>query len=166
MAKINPMPPMALLQSRFAYEADTGRLIYRNGVSQRRRAGDEAGFVHYTGYRYVKLLCGGSKLQVAVHRIAWALANGECPPPDLEIDHIDRNKLNNTAANLRLVTRAENARNTIKASTGPSGVSFIRGRNRWRAYAYVKGKYVHLGSFKAASDAEMAVNAFVEASRR
>lgn len=37
------------------------------------------------------------------HRFILTYILGECPPFQLYVNHIDRNKLNNTDANLRLV---------------------------------------------------------------
>lgn len=156
MAKINEMPPLAFLQERFAYCPATGQLTYRIPVSQRRRVGAVAGFIHRTGYRYVKFAFGGGAIQVATHRIAWALSHHDCPPSHLEIDHIDRNKLNNRLDNLRLVTRAENAKNMpekrANRAAGGRGVSRLK-RGRWRAYKYTDGRYVHLGYFLTEQEA-------------
>jgi hypothetical protein len=162
MAKILEMPPLPLLRERFNYCAETGKLTYRRRVSQRRKEGDEAGFVHWTGYKYVKLIAGDSKAQVAVHRIAWALHNGVLPPTDMEIDHIDRNKLNNRASNLRLVTRSENVRNTARSISHDAGrgVSLDSKKKNWRAYTYESGKQIHIGTFKTAEQARFAVAAF------
>lgn len=162
MAKINEMPPLAFLQERFAYCPATGQLTYRIPVSQRRRAGAVAGFIHWTGYRYVKFAFGGGKIQVAAHRIAWALFHQDCPPSHLEIDHIDRNKLNNRMDNLRLVTRSENAKNMpakrAHRATGARGVSRLK-RGGWRAYKYTDGRYVHLGYFPTEQEAAARVAA-------
>lgn len=52
------------------------------------------------------------------HRIVYALHYGECPE-GLTIDHLDRNKSNNSIENLELVTRGENSR---RASLGREGL--------------------------------------------
>lgn len=45
------------------------------------------------------------------HRVIWEMVNG--PIPDgLEVDHKDRNRLNNLLGNLRLVSSAGNSENT------------------------------------------------------
>ena len=48
-----------------------------------------------------------------VHRLVVETYFGEIPP-DCEVDHINRNRSDNHVANLRIVTRCENHRNTSK----------------------------------------------------
>lgn len=55
---------------------------------------------------------GKSKTQqFFLHRVIWEYINGPIPK-GLEIDHIDRNGLNNKLSNLRCVTKRENLNNT------------------------------------------------------
>lgn len=55
------------------------------------------------------------------------------PPDGMEIDHIDRNGLNNQRANMRLATHRQNAINADRTigESGYAGVSLSRGR--WQA---------------------------------
>jgi hypothetical protein len=46
-----------------------------------------------------------------LHRFIFTYILGQSPPTNLYVDHIDRNKLNNTDANLRLATPQENSFN-------------------------------------------------------
>src|SRR5688572_22690539 len=70
------------------------------------------------------------------------------PPPHLVVDHIDGDKLNNTRANLRLITQQESLmhrrcfRNNELAL---KGVSALHGR--WRARIYLDGQAIHLGLY-------------------
>ena len=61
-----------------------------------------------------------------VHRVVWLLTYKELP--DLFIDHIDQNPLNNSLSNLRLVSQEINSRNVKKHITNRSGITgvFIR----------------------------------------
>jgi len=45
-----------------------------------------------------------------VHRAILSAKLGKVLPSDLQVNHIDRDKENNSMANLELVTRAENVR--------------------------------------------------------
>lgn len=164
MPKINPLPPVSFLSERFAYDHETGELTYRETVSRRRAAGAMAGFIHWMGYRYVKFLFEGRKTQAASHRIAWSIFHQTDIPPTMEIDHIDRDKLNNRISNLRLVTRAQNARNTSATVNRSARRGVSRCRNGWRAYTYRDGRYVHLGQFSTDTAAANAVSAYEEAS--
>lgn len=49
--------------------------------------------------------------KITLHRFIYSFLYGEYPPSNLYVDHVDRNKLNNTNANLRLVTPQENSFN-------------------------------------------------------
>lgn len=49
--------------------------------------------------------------KLPLHRFIFTYILGEFPPSNLYVDHIDRNKLNNTDGNLRLVTPQENSFN-------------------------------------------------------
>jgi hypothetical protein len=84
-------------------------------------AGDEAGTIGGQGYYRVQL-----KGKVyTVHLIIWEMCNGAVPE-GYEVDHEDRNKVNNRLLNLRLVTKSVNARNRklrADSSTGINGVS-------------------------------------------
>lgn len=72
----------------------------------RRFAGKIAGSSDGIGYQRVEI----ANKFYRVHRILFEMANGPIPS-HLCIDHIDRNRGNNTLSNLRLVTPLENARN-------------------------------------------------------
>jgi hypothetical protein len=66
---------------------------------------------------------------------------------DAEVDHIDGDGLNNQRYNLRVCSRAENAKNR-HTSTGRSRFKGVwRDRSSWRATIWSDGKRSHLGSF-------------------
>lgn len=93
-----------------------------------------------------------------------ALVNGDNPPKHVT-DHINRNKLDNRAVNLRFATFAQNAQNcdrkTSKSTSGFHGVSKENegtGRTkqyRWRAGICVKGVSMNLGSFPTQEEAAL-----------
>lgn len=65
-----------------------------------------------------------------------------------EVDHKNRKKYDNRRCNLRQATRAENNINhgLNKANTsGYVGVSYMKQRNKYRAYITVNGKQISLG---------------------
>ena len=59
------------------------------------------------GYEYAHLSQDNHQRKIAVHRAVWENFNGEIPP-ELMINHIDGNKLNNSLDNLEVVTNREN----------------------------------------------------------
>src|SRR5579863_5065898 len=66
--------------------------------------------------------------KMALHKLVYRLVTGTRCPEGLYIDHIDRNKLNNTNSNLRLATPQQNSFN--KSSTSNlKGVRKISSNN-------------------------------------
>jgi NUMOD4 motif/HNH endonuclease len=82
-----------------------------------------------------------------------------------EIDHIDRNRLNNNVSNLRIVDRITNCRNTNKrtcySTSKYKGVSFYKSRNKWIAKITINYKGIHLGCFLNERDAGIAYNNYI-----
>ncbi len=68
----------------------------------------------------------------------------------LDIDHINRDKLDNRRSNLRLCSRTENSRNKNKSKNNTSGISGVywhKAAKKWAARIRAPGKSVHLGVF-------------------
>ena len=79
-----------------------------------------------------------------VHRIIWTLFYGEVPD-GFVIDHIDGDSLNNIISNLRLITQAENRRNTRKFKNNTSGVSGVNLQTQSNGkYSYWCAQYTKL----------------------
>ena len=70
---------------------------------------------------------------------------------DNQIDHIDRNPLNNNIENLRVVTNQENGWNQYA-----KGYSFNKENGKYRAQIRVNGKNIYLGYFENEDDARTA----------
>ena len=80
-------------------------------------------------------------------------------PPAVEVDHINRNGLDNRRTNLRLATRAENTRNaklSRRNTSGFRGVSFDRFSGRWLATVRSDRRTYRLGAFATAEEAAIA----------
>ncbi|MCA0358711.1 MAG: HNH endonuclease [Proteobacteria bacterium] len=89
---------------------------------------------------------------VAVHRVIMAAPKG------VEVDHINRNPLDNRRQNLRLCDRQQNTRNRTytKASDLPKGVFRRRKDRSYRAMITIDGKQVALGSYDSPIQAALA----------
>lgn len=81
--------------------------------------------------------------------------------PGYEIDHIDRNGLNNQKSNFRWATRQQNAINRgiqINNTSGYKGVSLIKKTGKWRAAIRVNGRTIVLGNHLSKEEAALAYN--------
>lgn len=71
------------------------------------------------------------------------------PEKGYDVDHKDHNGLNNTRANLRIVTRRQNMQNLVKdgmTSIYP-GVYWVKARMKWAAGYWIKEKRYHVGFY-------------------
>lgn len=81
------------------------------------------------------------------------------PPKNKEIDHINRNRLDNRKENLRFATRQINVLNCGLQKDNMSGITGVywnRTKKKWQAYIRVNGKQIYLGRFKRKRDASKA----------
>lgn len=135
-----------------AYDDASGALVSRTSRSKA-KAGREAGHVNPNGYRYLKV----DGRSYSAHRLVWLLVHGSFP--DVAIDHIDGNRLNNRIGNLRLcVGEIVNAHNQSRAQRGSRsgvlGVSWCARDGTWRASIRINGKLHGLGYFLTIPEAE------------
>jgi len=118
------------------------------------RAPAVAGNIDSGGYRRIK--CKGHK--ILAHRIAWFLHYGEWP--NQPVDHINGDRLDNSASNLRLATQEQNQQNSGERKSGwrPNtsgwkGVSWNKKGQNWQAEIRHNGKHTYLGSFSDVKEA-------------
>jgi len=81
---------------------------------------------------------------------------GIVKPENMELDHRDRDKLNNQRDNFRIVTRSQNCHNSGLKSNNTSGVKGVYYENqkqKWRAVISINGSRIHLGLFDQFEDA-------------
>lgn len=89
----------------FLYDPTTSSCLRRR-VNHRESSKTPSG-----PYRMVDVVVDGKRYTEYVHRIVWMLHHGVIPEGKV-IDHIDRDKMNNTIENLRLVDYSDNYRNS------------------------------------------------------
>lgn len=132
------------LAMRHTWRPTTRRFIYARAMKRPRR--------------------NGQIVQTLLHRILLDA------PPDLEVDHISGDTLDNRRSNLRLVTKSQNQQNRRGArpdsSTGVRGVRHLKGRySYWVAYLQVDGRQ-HRRVFPHTDDGLAAATDWVKAKRR
>jgi hypothetical protein len=101
-------------------------------------------------YAKATIRIGEKVTTLLMHHLIKPKRNGR------EVDHIDRNKINNTRGNLRLVTHQENLRNQGQRSgtkSGKTGVYVCGKTGAFKASVSVSGKRLHLGTFRTLKDA-------------
>lgn len=103
---------------------------------------------------YPRTMLGPRSRQKKVSLHAFLLG---AAPPKFKWDHEDRNKLNNTRKNLRLVTDSVNARNVSPSHRNISGVVGVTPYfGRWRVTICADRKNHHVGDFKTLEEAASA----------
>lgn len=94
---------------------------------------------------------GGKPSQIRMHRQIMDA------PPDIQVDHINGNRLDNRRSNLRLATSSQQKMNRRPtAASGYKGVRWHKQGKKWHARIKVDGKEVSLGLFDTAEDAARA----------
>lgn len=95
--------------------------------------------------------------QYLTSRLVWIYFHGPIPE-NMQVDHINRDKQDNRIENLRVVTRADNTRNThVKGKSVYRGVYWNARRGKWGAeLRNAEGKSVHLGLYDTEEDAATA----------
>lgn len=120
------------------------------------RSGKEAGSImqHPRGGPRCHIKIGIK--QMPRYRIVWAMHKNEWPK---QIDHENRNQLDDRIENLRLATNSQNRANILKQSnntSGYKGVTWNRVSKKWQVRLGINGKRLFLGEFFKIDDARRA----------
>lgn len=147
-----PSPEVqAWLREVYSYDPETG-VVSKHGAPVG---------AHVENNGYMRFRIRSSRLGIntlaSVHRVAWFFISGEFPPGD--VDHVNMNRSDNRACNLRAASRSENMRNVTKCATPTSsrykGVSMTR-HGKWAAEITVDKERIRLGRFWSEKDAAQA----------
>ncbi len=134
------------------FDCDDGYLYWKTNPSNV-KIGAEAGCIDPRGYCRVRIK---GKYYYA-HRLIWLWHHGYFPEND--IDHIDKNKLNNRIENLREVSTQCNIRNSGNRSdntSGVKGVYWYKRTKKWISSIMVNQVTKHLGYYNSFDDAVLA----------
>jgi len=141
------------LKEYVTYDPESG--IFRMAKRRRRttrQIGDVLGSKTKAGYFETCI----EQKRYYLHRLAFLYMTGEMPSGI--VDHINRDKSDNTWTNLRIVTHTENLQNDIAprkhGSLGVRGV--YRYKDRFRAKINANKKQIHLGEFATIEEASSA----------
>lgn len=110
------------------------------------------------GYAKSERTVNGRRQKLYMHRVILGACAGE------EVDHANRNRLDNRRANLRVADRTQQNANSSRRSdntSGYRGVSFTSS-NAWGAWIGIRGKSTNLGTF---ADPVSAAKAYDDAAR-
>ena len=137
------------IKNRVTYNPETGE-FFHSGLAPKHLLGKRCGTVsnYNSGIKYI--LIKVNYKQYLAHRVAYTLCNGSIPR-GMEIDHINRNGLDNRISNLRAVTRSDNLKNRNliwkkrRSGRGLTGVNFEKFSGRYKAVISYNGKQINLG---------------------
>lgn len=135
------------LKTLLHYNPYTGVFTHLSGRNKGKSAG---GIDNSTGY--LQLWVEGKKYRL--HTLAWLYITGSFP--EGIIDHKNRVKTDNRFSNLRDTTHSINNLNkgiTSSNTSGVSGVSWDKNRNRWNVKIYANGKRLFCRYFKTLEEA-------------
>ena len=89
---------------------------------------------------------------LAMHRVIMGAKKGQ------QVDHINRNKLDNRRGNLRFCTVAQNQMNSRPRRDVPKGVQWREDRKAWIVRIGLNGRNHWVGYFKKLDEAKKAYN--------
>jgi len=139
------LPSVHEIRQVLDYDTETGVFLFKDG--------SPAGHLCPKGYRIIRIY--GRNYRAG--RLAFKLAIGH--DPEHEVDHINGNRSDDKAWNLRDATRSENNRNhrlRRDNASGFKGVSMEKRTGRYRALITAGGKQQSLGYFETAEQAHKA----------
>lgn len=142
------------------YEAKTGKFSWCHGVPNYSRHKDEVGYVDTYGRRYINI----RRQSYAAHRLAWFYVTKQWPGGN--VAPINGNYLDLRFENLKQVSAQEvslTRQARANPSSGMTGVSWDKSRQKWVSYITINYKRRHLGYFDHKEDAAAAYAAALEA---
>jgi hypothetical protein len=161
--KLIPLDP-AYLAECFTLDHDTGAIYWKTRPREHfrtsrgwrtftsQKAGKRADVAGSPGYRCVCL----DKVLLRAHRVAYAMATGKDPTD--QIDHKNRDGVNNKPMNLREATNGQNQLNKSGWKTSASGIKGVypKGSKFQVKFRLLGSKRFHVGTFASIDEAKAA----------
>lgn len=138
------MKKISLTQAQFALVDDDDFLIMSTFKWYAIKRGSPAA-IRWYAVRHTKR-SGGFQKTISMHRLIMHAGLNQ------QIDHIDRNGLNNQKSNLRFCTPSQNLANSKPHTgnkTGYKGIRWENTRNKWSVRIQVEKKQIFLGYFES-----------------
>lgn len=85
-----------------------------------------------------------------MHRYILGLVGNKEARYKIEVDHINRNRLDNRKCNLRIISKQDNMKNKstyTNNKSGIPGVKWNKNNNKWQVQINHNKKRIHLGMF-------------------
>ena len=124
-------------------------IVYWKKKYKRFKSGQVAGCITGAGYWYIEF----KRNRYPRSKIVWCLVNGSWPEAGKILDHINRNKLDDSISNLRCVSTKENCYNR-----GARGYFWETARSKWTARIKTDTKHLLIGRYDTEEEAKAAYN--------
>ena len=147
------LPKIERISQLLDYDPESGMFRWKIFRRWSAKSGDIAGTLSKKGYIIISI----DGEDYLAHRLAWKLMTKNDPVH--QIDHIDRDKTNNSFSNLREVTNQLNQYNVSEQknnTSGKKGVYFNKKQQKWIARIGYNYKKINLGSYEKFEDASAA----------
>lgn len=151
---LNKMEAMDLFLEHAEPDFEKARFTWTKRLNRKTTIGGE---VHQclakNGYFEVRFYRDGKQNRMYSHRILFYAKHGYLPE---FLDHIDRDRKNNSIQNLRPATSSQNKQNASIRSDNTSGfvgVQLRKESGKWRSLINLNKKAYHLGDFTDKNDA-------------
>jgi hypothetical protein len=145
------LPYYEILAKRIVFK--DGKPYWLDGVNKGKVAGTLKGTTKYRNI--TQNIKGTGGRTVSAHRLVWFMEKGHLP--EMDLDHINRDKDDNRIENLRIVTRSENMMNIgVKGRSRFRGVHFSKKDKRWLSIIQKDGKKYHIGNYMSQMAAAIA----------
>lgn len=148
------LPTLERLRELIDYNPSTGEMVWAKARTGCRLGGKVGNYSK--GYIRVRL----DDVSYLAHRLAFYLYTGV--EPTHQIDHINSDRSDNRAVNLREATTHQNAYNRRLSPLSTSGVKGVyqhKKSGKWVVQVWAEGKWLYGGFHDSLEDASSAANA-------